>query len=92
MTASRPGFWQKHRELVWSNPDAHDSIHIRAALLHPRFGQLLDIAVEFGLERVRQEWAVLQAARLPAANRATDAVNRILCNIDKGFTLAAARN
>jgi len=46
-------FWQRHPGLVWSNPGADDSVHIRAALLRPTFTRLLDVVLEFGLERVR---------------------------------------
>ncbi len=48
-------FWRGHAGLVWSNSQADDGAHIRAALLRPRFGRLLEIAVEFGLPRVRAE-------------------------------------
>lgn len=85
-------FWQKHRGLVWSNPSADDSTHIRAALVRPRFGRLLDIAVEFGIGRLRHEWAELQADASREVLRARQPVERILNNIEKGFALAAARN
>ena len=83
-------FWRKHPGLVWSNPAADDSVHIRAALIRPRFGRLLDIAVEFGLERVRGEWAELQKDDTREVARAREPVERILANIRKGFELAAA--
>lgn len=85
-------FWQKHRGLVWSNPNADDSTHIRAALLRPRFTLLLDIAVEFGLERVRREWLELKKDATREVLRAREPVERILSNIEKGFALAATRN
>ena len=47
---------QGHPGLLWSNPNAGEAGRIRAALLRPRFAQLLDITLEFGVERVRQEW------------------------------------
>lgn len=92
MKTSEIEFWQKHRGLVWSNPSADDSTHIRAALVRPRFGRLLDIAVEFGIERLRREWAELQTDDTREVLRARNPVERILNNIEKGFVLAAARN
>ena len=88
MVATNP-FWQSHPGLVWSNPGADDATHIRAALLRPRFGRLLDIAVEFGLERVRREWDLLERDPTLEVNRARPIVTRILTNIEKGFALAA---
>ncbi len=85
-------FWRKHPGLVWSNPAADDSTHIRAALIRPRFGRLLDIVVEFGLERVRGEWTELQKDDTREIMRARGPVERILANIRKGFDLAAARH
>src|SRR5437016_3847106 len=58
-------FWQKHPGLVWSNPEADDGVHIHAALLRPRFDRLLDIAVEFGLDRLRLEWSTLLEENTP---------------------------
>ena len=92
MPAVHQEFWRQHRGLVWSNPDADDDVHIRAALLRPRFGRLLDIAVEFGVDRLRQEWAELQSDNTREVLRARDAVERILRNIEKGFSLASPRN
>jgi hypothetical protein len=85
-------FWMRHRGLVWSNPAASDSVHIRAALVRPRFGLLLDIALEFGLERLRSEWMELQKDDTHEIARARPSVERILEHIEKGFTIAAARN
>ncbi len=92
MHAAANDFWQKHRGLVWSNPNADDSIHIRAALLRPRFSLLLDIAVAFGLDRLRHEWSELQKDESHEVERAREPIERILSNIQKGFALAAARN
>lgn len=91
MTNANP-FWEKHRGLVWSNLAADDSTHIRAALVRPRFGRLLDIAVEFGVQRLRREWAELQMDDTREVARAREPVERILTNIEKGFALAATRN
>ena len=83
-------FWSKHRGLVWSNAAAGDSVHIRAALLRPRFHLLLDVALEFGLERLRMEWRELQTDNTQEVSRARGPVERILTHIEKGFALAAA--
>lgn len=92
MNATAIEFWNRHRGLVWSNPAADDSTHIRAALERPRFSRLLEIAAEFGLERVRREWAELQKDDVREVARARAPVERILGNIEKGFALAATRN
>jgi hypothetical protein len=89
VSTSSSQFWQTRRGLIWSNPKAGDSAHIRAALLRPRFGQLLDIALEFGLERLRAEWVVLEREGTPAAERARRPVERILHHIEEGFARAA---
>ena len=67
-------------------------MYIRAALLRPRFGRLLEVALEFGLERVRAEWAELLDDPRSETERARDPVERILNNIEKGFALDSARN
>lgn len=85
-------FWKRHPGLVWSNPQADDSVHIRAALLKPTFTRLLDVVLEFGLARVRTEWTELQPDQTREVKRAAPAVTRILANIEKGFALAARRN
>jgi hypothetical protein len=92
MNASANPFWKTHPGLVWSNLAASDTTHIRAALLRPRYGQLLAIALEFGLERLRQEWVELQSDDSLDIARARPSVERILTHIEKGFALAAARN
>jgi len=89
---SANAYWRKHRGLVWSNPAADDAVHIRAALLRPRFGRLLDIAMEFGLPRVQQEWAVLEAERTREVERARVSVERILRHIEEGIGHAASRD
>ncbi len=94
LLVSKPNveFWQRHPALVWSNPAAGDAIRIRAALLCPRFSLLLDIAVEFGLDRLQQEWDFLQAEPTREVERARVPVQRILNNIEKGFASASTRN
>lgn len=83
-------FWRVHRGLVWSNPAADDATHIRAALLRPRFSQLLDIALEFGAPRLRSEWEALRSERTSESQRAQEPVERILRHIEEGFARAAA--
>lgn len=83
-------FWQRHPGLVWSNPEADDSVHIRAALLKPTYTRLLDVTKEFGLQRVKEEWVTLQAGDTREVRRASPVVARIFTNIEKGLALAAA--
>ena len=78
-------FWKKHPGLVWSNRQADDSVWIRAALLDARFHPLLEIAVEFGRERVEAEWAVLENEGERETQRAAPATRRILRHIAEGF-------
>ncbi len=84
--------WQKHPGLIWSNPEADDSVRIRMVLLRPRFGRILDIVLAFGLRRVRQEWKVLREEASPQALRAEAPVERILTNIEIGQQRAASRH
>jgi hypothetical protein len=86
------GFWEKFPGLVWSNPNASDAVQIRAALTEPRFEVLLEIAQQFGLERLRAEWAVLTEEGTAETRRAQPIVERIFGNIEKGFALAATGN
>jgi hypothetical protein len=83
-------FWKRHPGLVWSNPAASDAVHIRAALVRPRYGILLEIALEFGIEQLRREWSGLQSDATPEVVRARPAVERILAHIEEGFALAAS--
>ena len=53
---------------------------------------MLEIALEFGFERVRAEWAELLEDHCSETDRARDSVERILNNIEKGFALASACN
>jgi len=83
-------FWSALPGLVWSNPEADDSTRIRAALLKPYFTQLLEIAVAFGLDRLKEEWRILELEGTAQATRAKPAVRRILRNIERGRELAAS--
>ena len=85
-------FWEKFPGLVWSNPQAGDTVHIRAALTHPHFEDLLQIAQKFGLERLWAEWRVLTDEGTRETQRAAPIVERILGNIEKGFAIAAEGN
>ena len=84
--------WQRHPGLVWSNAGADDGVRLRAALLRPRFDTLLDLALHFGLPRLRKEWAWLAEEDSPEIRRAQPCVERILRNIEEGFGRAAAGN
>lgn len=55
-------FWHTHGGvgLVWSNPHASDSVMIKQALLKPSFHRLLEIAAQFGLDRLKTEWEAIQ--------------------------------
>jgi hypothetical protein len=53
---------------------------------------MLDLAVAFGLERLRTEWAELEAEGGPEACRAASKVARILRNIEEGFRRADSGN
>jgi len=59
-------FWNAHNgnALVWSNPNASDSVMIANALLKPSFHLLLNIADRFGVNRLKNEWEALQAGML----------------------------
>ena len=89
---SKTTFWARQPGLAWSNPEADDSTRIRAALLRPRFHRLLDIAAEFGLERLQTEWSALLTNADDDTRRARASVERILKNIEKGFAHADARS
>lgn len=78
-------FSQRHPELVWSNSQAGEEVFLRAALLKPRYHTILDACAEFGLERVRAEWAGLATEGTQEARRAAPAVARMLRNIELGF-------
>jgi hypothetical protein len=92
MTSGASEFWRAHPGLVWSNPQADDTVYIRAALVRPRFLLLLDIAAEFGLSRLRAEWDILQTDDTVEVKRARPAVERILRHIEEGFARADSGN
>jgi hypothetical protein len=86
----REEFWKRHPGFVWSNRQAGDGVRIRAALLRPIFPVLLEIAVEFGLERLEQEWAVLRGDEETDTDRVERFVAQILGNIRRGYEQACA--
>lgn len=85
----RAQFWEGQPGLVWSNANAPDEVWIRAALLRPRFLQVLDIVEAFGIARVEGEWETLRVEGSPRARRVETRVDRILRNIRRGAALAS---
>ena len=83
--ARQSEFWDQFPGLVWSNAHADDTTMIRAALSHPKFEQLVKIAAEFGLQRLRKEWRVLDQENTRETERAMPTVERVLRNIHQGF-------
>jgi hypothetical protein len=70
--------------LVWSNTKAPLEAYVRAALLRPRFLEILKIVSLIGLGRVKNEWIVLESEQSPEVQRASSYTNRILQNIEQG--------
>jgi len=54
--SNRREFWDANPGLIWSNRDAPDDAFISAALRKGHFIQLVDIAVEFGVDRLERAW------------------------------------
>ena len=67
--------------LVCSNTKAPVEACIRAALLRPRFLEILKIVSLIGLGRVKNEWTILESEQSPEAPRASSYSKRILKNI-----------
>jgi transcriptional regulator with XRE-family HTH domain len=78
-------FREKYRTLVWSNSKADDAVFIRRALLDPQFPVLLDAALEFGIDKLEQEWGALSRDDSPEARRAAPATGRLLKNLRRGY-------
>lgn len=79
----RSEFWKRFPGLVWSNPDASDTVMIRAALARPKTKQLEQIVDEFGFERVQSEWDILKNDPLkPYSATHILVCNRILEDIE----------
>ena len=70
--------------LVWSNTKAPLEAYVRAALLRPRFLEILKIVSLIGLGRVKNEWIVLESEQSLEVQRASSYTNRILQNIEQG--------
>jgi len=83
----------KYLGLVPSNPQASEEIYIRTALLRPRFSQLFAMALDFGVNALKEQWAILKADPECGreVERATPEVERILQNMEKGIALANER-
>lgn len=63
MPARDRQFWDKYPGVVWSNPQASDSVMISNALLQGRLDVLKDAEEHFGPELLLIEWnKILQAA------------------------------
>ena len=73
--------------LVWSNTKAPLEAYVRAALLRPRFLEILKIVSLIGLGRVKNEWIVLESEQSLEVQRASSYTNRILQNIEQGSKL-----
>jgi len=94
-TSRDHAFWLAHGGigLVWSNPNASDSIMIKHALIQPNFHLLLDIASRFGLRRLKDEWVALsrgvEEAALPEELRdlcrAAPTVERCLKHMEEAI-------
>lgn len=83
-------FRERHRDLVWSNPNAPDEVLIRAALIKPKFMILLDAAIEYGVDRLKCEWGVLRSQAENETVRIAPITERILKNIEYGYQQASA--
>lgn len=53
-------FWDNYPGIVWSNPEAPDSVMISNALLQGRKKVLAAVATRFGGHRLRREWEHLK--------------------------------
>jgi len=64
MPARDRQFWEKHPGVVWSNPDAPDSVMISNALLQGKRDVLKAAAEHFGIAMLFDEWnKIVTAAR-----------------------------
>ena len=89
---SDESLWSSMPGLVWSNPNASVDARIAAALLNPRFSQLLTIAVRFGTSRLQKVWAVLIEESPQEAKKVASHTERILASILEGEHLVNAGN
>lgn len=72
---------EKHRYIISSNPQADDSVFLRRALLSPRILMLAEIAQDYGIERLCQEWEEIKDA--PEAQRVAARANEILARLQQ---------
>ncbi|MBP6280312.1 MAG: helix-turn-helix domain-containing protein [Rhodocyclaceae bacterium] len=87
---SLQGFAQRHKSLVWSNPNASLETLLRAALVKPQFDRLLEAATEVGIKKLNSLWRGLQTHPSPEVLRAAPITNRILKHIQDGYQQAIA--
>lgn len=74
--------------LVWSNQDVSDDVLIRKALVTGRFSLILQACLDYGIERVREQWdVVLQDPELTSP-MIRSLTGDILDNIATGFSQA----
>jgi len=83
-------FRERHRTLVWSNPNVGDDIYIQRALLRSEFSVLLDAALEFGLPKVESEWKTLARQGGDEVIRSRSTTERILKHIRHGYEQVTA--
>lgn len=84
------GFAQRHKSLVWSNPNASLDTLLRAALVAPQFDRLLDAATEVGIKKLNTLWRALQVNAELEVLRAAPITNRMLKHIQDGYQQALA--
>jgi len=77
---------KRYPGLIWSNSKAPKEVFIRKALLNPRFTQLLQLARDFGIAPIQKEWTILCTQSPSESQRVAIEVNRILRNMERGFT------
>ena len=74
--------------LAWSNPAITDEVLIRKALLTERFSVILQACLDFGIDRVREQWAIISQEPELMSSRTCSLVGDILGNISTGFSQA----
>ncbi len=84
------GFAQRHKSLVWSNPNASVETLLRAALVKPQFDRLLEAATEVGIKKLNSLWRGLQTHPSTEVLRAAPITNRMLKHIQDGYQQAIA--
>ncbi len=89
-SSSRMPFKDKHRLLAWANPAAPVDILLRRALVRPDFAVLLDAATELGVERLEEQWRLLQKEASTETLRTAPVTNRMLRHIRHGYEQTTA--